>query len=376
MTNNEATPNDAARSLAYRASSGLRYLKFVISIAGLVLLLARATAQAQQNGSVGGVVVSTWDGAALPAVVVTVRGTTLAAQTDSAGKYVLSNVPPGDQVLRFSKSGYASAIVSDVRVLVGQTTTVNGNLRPEFYEMEEYEVTAEEFTEQSEKILFERQQSISMIEALGSEFLSRVGAGNAAESISRVSGATIVEGKFAVIRGLNDRYVTTMLNGARLPSADPYRQSASLDLFPSQVIDRVVVSKTFTPDQPGTYTGGGIDIVTKSFPEKPFFSLSIGGAYNSQANLNDRFLTYHGGGLDWAATDAGGRALPAVFRTEAPIGDVFPTPQIGNLLTNSPTFNPKLQNQLRLDRLTDALGTGEFAPKHETMPLNQNFSLA
>ena len=136
--------------------------------------------------------------------------------------------------------------------------------------MEEYEVTAEEFTEQTEQILLERQNATTMMEALGSDFLSRVGAGNAAESISKVSGATIVEGKFAVIRGLNDRYVSTTLNGARIPSADPYRQSASLDLFPSQVIDRVVVKKTFTPDEPGSFTGGGIDIITKSFPEKPF----------------------------------------------------------------------------------------------------------
>lgn len=138
---------------------------------------------------------------------------------------------PGDQALRFSKSGFASALVTDARVLIGQSTTVNGNLRPEFYEMEEFEVTAEEFTEQTEKILIERQKSSSMVEALGSDFLSKVGAGNAAESISKVSGATIVDGKFAVIRGLSDRYVSTTLNGANIPSADPYRQSASLDLF-------------------------------------------------------------------------------------------------------------------------------------------------
>src|SRR4029079_7423381 len=106
-------------------------------------------------------------------------------------------------------SGFAAATVTDVHVLVGQVSTVNGNLRPEFYEMEEYEVTAEEFSEQTEKILIERQNSTVMMEALGSDFLARVGAGNAAESISKVSGATLVDGKSAVVRGLNDRYITT-----------------------------------------------------------------------------------------------------------------------------------------------------------------------
>ncbi|MCI0746669.1 MAG: carboxypeptidase-like regulatory domain-containing protein, partial [Verrucomicrobia subdivision 3 bacterium] len=116
-------------------------------------------ARAQEVGAVSGIVVSTWDGTPLAGVVVTVRGTTLATQTGANGRYSLTNVPVGDQVLRFSKSSYASAVVTDVRVLLGQTTTVNGNLRPEFYEMEEIEVTAEEFTEQTEQIIFERQQA-------------------------------------------------------------------------------------------------------------------------------------------------------------------------------------------------------------------------
>ncbi len=352
------------------SASWLWWLRQTVVLA--VALLAVSEARGQESGSVAGSVVSTWDGAPLSSVAVSVRGTTLATQTDASGKFELKNVPPGDQVLRFSKSGFASAVVTDVRVLAGQTTTVNGNLRPEFYEMEEYEVTAEEFTQQSEQIMFERQSSSSMMDALGSDYLARVGAGNAAESIAKVSGATIVEGKFAVIRGLNDRYVTTTLNGADIPSADPYRQSASLDLFPSQVIDRVVVAKTFTPDQPGTFTGGGIDIVTKSFPEKPFLSLSLGGAYNTQASFNDRFLTYHGGALDWAGMDDGTRALPEeVAGQQVP---AFPGYSTGP--TNSPAYSQKLNDAYLLDYLTRSLGVTEFAPMREAPPLNHNFSVA
>jgi hypothetical protein len=93
----------------------------------------------------------------LAAVIVTARGTTLAAQTDATGRYRLDNLPAGDNVLRFSKPGYASAVVTDVRVIAGQTTTVNGLLRPEFFEMEEFEVTAEVFQEQASEILLDRQ---------------------------------------------------------------------------------------------------------------------------------------------------------------------------------------------------------------------------
>jgi hypothetical protein len=124
---------------------------FIAALCWFAILIA-STAGAQESGAVSGVVVSTWDGAPLVGAVVTVRGTTLAAQTDASGRYELKGIPPGDQVLRFSKSGYASVVVTDVRVLLGQTTTVNGTLRPEFYEMEEYEVTAEVFTEQTAQI--------------------------------------------------------------------------------------------------------------------------------------------------------------------------------------------------------------------------------
>ena len=339
---------------------------------GIAIGTAFATpAFGQDTGSVAGTVVSSWDGSVLGGVTVTVRGTTLAMQTDPQGRFKLDGIPPGDQVLRLSKPSYAAAVVTDVRILPGQTTTVNGNLRPEFYEMEEYEVTAEEFKQQTEQMLIERQKSSVMMESLGSDFLSRVGAGNAAESISKVSGATIVDGKFAVIRGLNDRYVTTTLNGASIPSADPYRQSASLDLFPSQVIDRVVVAKTFTPDQPGTFTGGGINVVTKSFPEKPFVSLSLGTAYNPQANLNDGFLTYRGGGLDWAGMDDGTRALSGSLERQT-----IPTAPISTGPSTSINYSRNLNNALLLDQQTRELGTTEFAAKQEASPLNHNFSLA
>ncbi|MFO1497961.1 MAG: TonB-dependent receptor [Verrucomicrobiota bacterium] len=337
----------------------------------LLLVFTGLAAHGQEGGIISGVVVGTWDGNPLPSVVVTVRGTTLAVQTDAQGRYQVMNVPAGDQVVRFFKPGYATAVVSDVHVLTGQATTVNGNLRPEFYELEEYEVTAEEFTEQTEKILIERQKSSSMMEALGSDFLARVGAGNAAESISKVSGASLVEGKFAVIRGLNDRYVTTTLNGASIPSADPYRQSASLDMFPSQVIDRVVVSKTFTPDQPGTFTGGGIDIVTRSFPDKPFASVSVGTAFNTQASLNDNFLTYKGGAFDWAAIDDGTRALPGE------VSGTVPTPPARNGRPGRPNYDPNIADQvLRLDGLTRAMGVPQFAPDREAPGLDHNFSVA
>jgi TonB-dependent receptor len=337
-----------------------------LRVLGLLLfLIGGFSSFGQEGGTVSGIVVSTWDATPLSGVAVTVRGTTLATQSGSDGRFELKNVPSGDQVLRFSKSGFASAVVTDVRVLIGQSTTVNGNLRPEFYEMEEYEVTAEEFTEQTEQILIERQQASGLMDAIGSETMSRMGAGDAAEAMAKVTGTTIVEGKFAVIRGLADRYTASTLNGGEIPSADPYRKAAQLDLFPSEMISSIVVTKTFTPDQPGGFTGGAVDIITKSFPEKRIFSASVGTAYSS-ATGNDRFLTYEGGDRDWLGMDDGTRAEPQRL---ARIEDA--TQEIGSAPSSTNSAAPSL---LRYQKFVRSFDSIQFAPTRSAPPPNHSFS--
>jgi TonB-dependent receptor len=182
-----------------------------------------------------------------------------------------------------------------------------------------------------------------------------------------------VDGKFAVIRGLSDRYISTTLNGGEIPSPDPYRRSASLDMFPSQMINKVVISKTFTADQPGTYTGGGINIVTKSFPEKGFAALSIGVAYNTQATMNDEFLAYENGSTDWFGMDDGGRALPGPL--QAPDLKTPPIPFSSGRPT-SDEYEQRLADAAKVDLLTKALGLTEFAPSKDSPPFNHNVSIS
>jgi outer membrane receptor protein involved in Fe transport len=352
--------------LVARATQNRWRIAFFISFLVLVL---RTSSQAQEVGAVSGVVVSSWDGAPLSSVTITVRGTTLAAQTGADGRYQLNNVPPGDQVLRFSKSGFASAVVTDVRVLLGQTSTVNGNLRPEFYEMEEYEVTAEVFTQQSEQILFERQQAASLMDAIGSEQFSKLGAGDAGQIVSRVTGVSVVGGKYAVVRGLSDRYTRTLLNGVEVPSADPYRMSPQLDLFPSAMIDRIAISKTFTPDQPGGTGGGTIDIITKSFPEKPFLKVTLGNSYNSNSSLKNNFLSDPSSSMGPLAIPSGPNQLnPTSFGlTEAP-GRPGPA---GSRETAASAESRRQQANAAAGLLQE-LGTANFAGVSGSSPLNSS----
>ena len=223
------------------------------------------------------------------------------------------------------------------------------------------------------QLLAERSKAAASVEAVGTEQISKSGSSDAGAVLTKVSGASIVDGKFAVIRGLTDRYVSTTLNSAEIPSADPYRRSASLDQFPSQIIDKVVVTKTFTPDQPGTSAGGGINIVTKAFPSAPFANVSIGTAYNSQATFNDNFLTYEGGDLDWLGMDDGTRAIPdslADMNADIPVG----LPNQGN--PQNPNFANLIAQAETIAQPTRDLGVTQFAPTRDAPPMDRNFSLA
>lgn len=228
------------------------------------------------------------------------------------------------------------------------------------------------------QLYLERSKEAAATEAFGSEQISKTGVSDAGAIIKNVSGATIVDGKFAVIRGLSDRYVTTTLNGAEIPSPDPYRRSAPLDLFPAQIINKVVIAKTFTPDQPGSYTGGGINIVTKSFPEKPFATFGIGGSYNPEANLNKDFMTYDGGKFDWAGIDDGTRALPDMLSGREFL--VSPQPPFNAPAPTTPANiirrNRNIADANKLDAWSRALGPAQFGPVDETSPLNHGFNVS
>jgi hypothetical protein len=108
--------------------------------------------------------------------------------------------------------------------------------------------------------------------------------------MGNVTGASVVEGKYVNVRGLQGRYVNVQLNGTTLPSADPDGNSVALDIFPSSLIDNIVTKKTFTPDQPGTFTGGVIDVTTKSFPSDFFFNASVSTSFNSEVGVGGNIL--------------------------------------------------------------------------------------
>lgn len=161
-------------------------------------------------------------------------------------------------------------------------------------------------------VLEERKNQAFVADIMGAEQISRTGDGNAAAALRRVTGLTLVDGKFIYVRGLGERYSSTQLNGATVPSPDPTRNVIPLDLFPSSIIESLSVQKGFSPSMPAAFGGGNVDIRLKSIPNELIFNVTAGIGYNSENS--DNGLGYSGGDNDWYGADDGTRAAPQAIQ--------------------------------------------------------------
>lgn len=220
------------------------------------------------------------------------------------GNYIFNELPPGTYTLIFSKEGYTRQYRPNIVVSAGRLTEVNMSLPGEFTEMEEFVVQDLDLGGGSEAgLLAMRYEAPQLVDSISSELMSQAGASDAAGALKLVSGATVQDGKYAVVRGLPDRYVNSQLNGVRLPTSDEDKRAVELDQFPAALVESIQVSKTFTPDQQGDASGGAVNVVLKSIPEERLLSVSAKGEYNTQASGINDFLTYPDGKVTLTGID-------------------------------------------------------------------------
>lgn len=156
-------------------------------------------------------------------------------------------------------------------------------------------------------VLQERKEQAFVADILGAEQISRTGDGDAAAALRRVTGLTLVDGKFIYVRGLGERYSSTQLNGSSVPSPDPTRSVIPLDLFPSDIIESLSVQKSYSPSMPAAFGGGNVDIRLKSIPTDFVFngSVKLGGNFD---NFDDAYQ--YNDGSSFLGEDDGLRAAP------------------------------------------------------------------
>jgi TonB-dependent receptor len=136
-----------------------------------------------------------------------------------------------------------------------------------------------------------QRNSVTSVDGINAETFKRTPDSKVSDVFKRVSGISVVDNKFVVVRGLNDRYNFALLNGLPLPSSESDKRSFSFDIFPSNMIDNLMVMKTASPDLPGEFAGGIIDINTSEPKNENTHTIQIGGSHNTIATFRN-FKTY------------------------------------------------------------------------------------
>lgn len=217
--------------------------------------------------------------------------------TDSDGAFSFSPVPTGSYSMSFVKSGYRASTMTDFAVQPGEINRADFPLPPlppeasdDVLQLEAFVVEADTVGDMLASIEL-REESDLQLNIMTAEDLSKFASSNVADALKRVAGVNVEGGEFAIIRGLEDRYSSTLFNSAVVPSPDPNRQSVQLDLFPSEIVSNLVVAKTFAPWLPSNSAGGSIDIVTGGYPSEGF-TFKVKGAVGFNENALDNFLEY------------------------------------------------------------------------------------
>ena len=337
----------------------------------LIAWLGAHSTSGQSLGTISGVLVDGETGETLIGAAIRITDSDIGAATNLNGSYSF-NVAPGAYRLECSYVGYNSLIIENVIVSAGEITRLEITLTPEAIEIDEVVVQADLILSSEAGLLRERSRSTAVSDAISAESISRSGSGDAAAAMTKVTGASVVGGRYVYIRGLGDRYASTTLNGSSLPSADPDRKAFQLDLFPAALLENIVTLKTFTPDKPGDFSGGLVNVSTKAFPQRFTLSLSASVSYDDLSSGIDHFLSYPGSSTDWQGRDSGNRDLPDILEEKDPEDDL-PTENDMRDLRSGVTNEDRTASADSLNMFARAFNN-VLTPSEISSPLNYSFS--
>nr|WP_202409521.1 TonB-dependent receptor [Hufsiella arboris] len=254
----------------------------------MVLLTVLVTVAFAQTGKITGKVTDKKTGETLIGLSVKLDGSAKGASTDVSGNYALTGLAPGKYTIVFSYIGYQPKRITDVDVQNGKPAIVNVVMEDApSQRLAEVVITATA-RQESVNSLYAAQKNRAVIsDGISSDQITRSPDKSTGEVLKRVSGTTIQDNKFVIVRGLGDRYNNARLDNASLPSTEANRKAFSFDIVPSNLVDNIVISKTATPDLPGDFAGGSVQIITRDIPAQNFFTVSLGAGYNSQSTFKD-----------------------------------------------------------------------------------------
>lgn len=295
-----------------------RHVRFAAAAVACVVLLGGiglaqdAGAPAGDAGTVAGTVIDRTSGDPIIEAGVEVVGTGKKTTTDLDGKYVIK-LPPGKYEVRIYAPLYQGTRLQNVTVQPGKTSKGDAALAAAGQAgVEVVEVTAQAAKAAEATQLVKRKSAAVVMDTVGAESIKKAPGSKATDVVQRTPSVTIKDDKFIVVRGLDERYTSATLNGSRLPSPDPLKRVVPLDLFPAEFFDAFGIIKTYSPDLPGDFTGGLVEMQLRDFPEQLQYNFSVTTGGNTQATGQD-FLTYKGSALDYVTLGESYRNPPSTL---------------------------------------------------------------
>ncbi len=266
--------------------------------------------------------------------------------SDFDGNYTIE-AEPGTYDLLVSYVSYANKKVTGISVKPNDITLVDIRMEGTDMQLDEVVVSVNQARNTENALLTIQKKSVNILDGVSAQSFKKVGDGSAAQAIKRVPGVSIQGGKYVFVRGLGDRYTKTQLNGLDVPGLDPDRNALQMDIFPTNIIDNIIVLKSFTAELPADFTGGIVNIETKEFPEEPTLDVSVGIGYTPGMNLNSNYLTQNKSNTDFLGMDNGYRDEPLNMSESNPnpTGKVPAPLESQNSTAKTQAFNDELAAQ-------------------------------
>jgi len=285
----------------------------------VILIIFSAFISNAQRAKVSGKVTNNKNESLIAVTISLKADKTQTTKSDVEGRYSFNIDVNKEYTLVFNYVGYKEKSVTVKATAAGEELTSDIVLDETGKKLTDVVVTANRGTNKgaTDNALIAYQRNANTVSSvISAESIKRSPDRNTAEILKRTPGASIQEGKYIIVRGLADRYNQAMLNGILLTSTEPDRKTFSFDLFPSQIIDNIIINKAFVPELPGEWAGGLIQVNTKDVPTKNFFNIQLGTSANSMVTGKD-FFKDKGGKTDWYGIDDGTRSLPAGYTTKS-----------------------------------------------------------
>ncbi|GAB2976312.1 TonB-dependent receptor [Mucilaginibacter puniceus] len=314
-----------------------KLIQFILPLS--LILIISAQSFAQTTGKISGKIIDQKTSEALIGASAMIQGSTIGAAADVEGSYIINGLKPGKYTLEIRYMGYQTKSIADIEVKAGVVTTMDVALSEAASQTLGEVMVKSSYRQESVNALYAIQKnSISISDGISSELIKKSPDRSTSDVLKRVSGATIQDNKFVVVRGLSDRYNNASLDGSPLPSTEPNRKAFSFDIVPATLIDNIIINKTASPDMPGDFSGGYVQVLTKDIPDQNFINFGVGFGYNTQSTFKDFKSGYRTTG-DYFAFNDGNRSLVTNFPTSSQI--------LNNQL--GPTQNKQAINSLNND---------------------------